>query len=100
MGSMNRAERATYIGAAGVLAPALAAITESGSPHPAFYLMLATLFLVAVMANVTPLRRFTFIHEELRKRDGGPPPPPPPRQGELSRWFQPARVASAVAAGG
>src|SRR5258708_17846401 len=97
MGSMNRAERATYIGAAGVLAPALAAITESGSPHPAFYLMLATLFLVAVMANVTALRRFAFIHEELRKRSGSPPSTQRPREEELSGWFQRAWVASAVA---
>src|SRR5260370_34172396 len=37
MGSMNRAERATYIGAAGGLAPAPAAVFESGSPPPAFF---------------------------------------------------------------
>src|SRR5439155_26722313 len=50
MGSMNRAERATYIGAAGVLAPAIAHFSEGNSSHPVFYLMLATLLLVAVMA--------------------------------------------------
>src|SRR4029077_20979307 len=58
MGSMNRGERAVYIGAAGVLSPYLARFSEPGVPHPAFYLMLATLLLVAVMANVTAIRRF------------------------------------------
>ncbi|HUJ27110.1 MAG TPA: GtrA family protein [Myxococcales bacterium] len=97
MGSMNRAERATYIGAAGVLAPAVAHFTESGVAHPAFYLMLATLFLVAVMANVTALRRFAFIFAELRKRDGLPEAAQRSREEELSGWFQRAWVASAVA---
>lgn len=97
MGSMNRAERATYIGAAGVLAPAVALFSEPGAAHPAFYLMLATLFLVAVMANVTALRRFAFIHGELRKRDGVPAGPTPSREEDLSGWFQRAWVASAVA---
>jgi CDP-diacylglycerol--glycerol-3-phosphate 3-phosphatidyltransferase len=97
MGSMNRAERATYIGAAGVLAPAVAAFSENGAPHPAFYLMLATLFLVALMANVTAVRRFAFIHSELRKRDGLPATAADSREGELTGWFQRAWVASAVA---
>src|SRR6202048_3179774 len=48
MGSMNRGERATYIGAAGVLSPTVASWLESGSTHPAFYVMLLTLALVAV----------------------------------------------------
>jgi len=97
MGSMNRAERAVYIGIAGVLAPAAASLTESGAPHPAYYLMTATLLLVAVMANVTAIRRFTFIHDELRKRDGAPPAKARSREEELSGWFQRAWVASAVA---
>src|SRR3954470_15546101 len=70
MGSMNRGERAVYIGAAGVLSPYLARFAEPATVHPAFYLMLATLLLVAVMANVTAIRRFTFIHTQLRRREG------------------------------
>src|SRR5438309_4110374 len=99
MGAMNRGERATYIGIAGVLSPAFAMLTESGSQHPAFYLMLATLFLVAVMANITALRRFAYIHEELRKRVGeaAPPRDSPSQEEELSGWFQRAWVASAIA---
>lgn len=96
MGSMNRGERAVYIGAAGVLAPSLARITEAGSLHPAFYLMLATLLLVAVMANVTAIRRFAFIHDELRKREGAPAVPVQ-REEELGGWFQRAWVAAAIA---
>src|SRR5207245_10997820 len=67
MGSMNRGERAVYIGIAGVLAPYLARFSERGVPHPAFYLMLATLLLVAVMANVTAFRRVIYLHTQLRK---------------------------------
>jgi len=68
---MNRGERAVYIGTAGVLSPYLARFAERGSAHPAFYLMLATLLLVAVMANITAIRRFAYIHSELRKREVG-----------------------------
>src|SRR5437868_11867670 len=96
MGSMNRAERAVYIGSAGVLAPAFALVSESGVAHPAFYLMLGTLFLVAVMANITALRRFAYIHEELQKR-AGVQPEVRSREEELSGWFQRAWVASAIA---
>ena len=96
MGSMNRGERATYIGAAGILSPYLAQFTERGVQHPAFYLMLATLLLVAVMANVTAIRRFTFIHHKLRQREGAAPPPAA-REEELSGWFQRAWIASAIA---
>src|SRR3954454_171230 len=74
MGSMNRGERAVYIGAAGVLSPYLASVLEPGAAHPAFHIMLLTLALVAVMANITAIRRFAFIHDELRKRDGLPAP--------------------------
>jgi len=97
MGSMNRGERAVYIGAAGVLAPEFAHFTERGAaPHEIFYLMVATLGLVAIMANVTAVRRFVFIHRELRRREGALPVPAA-REEELSGWFQRAWVASAVA---
>jgi phosphatidylglycerophosphate synthase/putative flippase GtrA len=95
MGSMNRGERAVYIGIAGVLSPYAAQIWERGAAHPAFQLMLVTLLLVAVMANITAIRRFTFIHHQLRLREGAPARAP--RQEELSGWFQRAWIASAVA---
>ncbi|HEY4769747.1 MAG TPA: GtrA family protein, partial [Myxococcales bacterium] len=96
MGSMNRGERAVYIGAAGVLSPDLARFAERGSAHPAFYLMLATLLLVAVMANITAIRRFAYIHSELRKREGASATPSAGEE-ELSGWFQRAWIASAIA---
>jgi CDP-diacylglycerol--glycerol-3-phosphate 3-phosphatidyltransferase len=94
MGSMNRAERAVYIGIAGVLAPITAHFLEPGAARPTYHLLLGTLALVAVMANVTAIRRFTFIHGELRKREATPPPA---EREVLSGWFQRAWVASAVA---
>jgi phosphatidylglycerophosphate synthase/putative flippase GtrA len=95
MGSMNRGERATYIGAAGVLAPTFAHFTERGVSHPTFFLMVFTLGLVAVMANITALRRFSFIHGELRKRD--PLPTTVVAGDAMTGWFQRAWVASAAA---
>src|SRR5881392_2190825 len=96
MGSMNRGERALYIGSAGVLSPYLAQFAEPRGSHPAFYLMLATLLLVAVMANVTAIRRFIYIHGQLRKREGAAPAAST-REEELSGWFQRAWIASAIA---
>ena len=96
MGSMNRGERAVYIGAAGVLSPYLARFSEPPTVHPAFYLMLATLLLVAVMANITAIRRFIYIHNELRKREGAAPNAGA-REEELTGWFQRAWIASAIA---
>jgi putative flippase GtrA len=66
--------------------------------HPAQHLMLLTLVLVAVLSNITAIRRFAFIHNELRKREGARPPPSSGAPGEeLTGWFQRAWVASAVA---
>src|SRR3989440_11709460 len=64
MGAMNRGERATYIGIAGILAPTMARWLEPAAERPVFHLMLLTLALVALMANITAVRRF-------------PPRPPP-----------------------
>lgn len=95
MGSMNRAERAVYVGAAGVLAPWLARWLEPNAIQPLFHLMLGTLSLVAVMSNITALRRFAFIHGELRRREAVAQGVESPE--ELTGWFQRAWVASAIA---
>src|SRR5256714_6964001 len=58
--------------------------------------MLATLLLVAVMATVTAIRRFIYIHTELRKREGAAETTGGSEE-ELSGWFQRAWIASAVA---
>src|SRR5205085_4529291 len=95
----NRGERATYIGVAGILAPTMARWLEPGAERPVFHLMLLTLALVALMANITAVRRFVFIYRELRARET----PPPPSSGEtepqeaLQGWFQRAWLASVLA---
>src|SRR5256885_2881549 len=90
MGAMNRGERAMYLGIAGLVAPVVSRWLEPSASPPLYHALLAVLALIAVMANATALRRFLYIHGELRKRDGygggvggGPPPPrgdlgPPP----------------------
>jgi len=96
MGAMNRGERAMYVGIAGMLAPVLSRVLEHGAVHPVYHLLLATLVLVAVTANVTALRRFAFVHRELRKRDGRPADPAQAAD-PLSGWVGRAWVASVIA---
>jgi putative flippase GtrA len=98
MGSMNRGERATYIGVAGILAPAIARWLEPGAEHPIFHLMLLTLALVALMANITAVRRFVFIYKQLKLREAKPPEGgAPAEKPALEGWFQRAGVASIAA---
>ncbi len=94
MGSMNRGERAMYIGLAGLFAPSLAQWLEPGSARPLYHLLLVTLGLIALMANVTALRRFAFVHNELRKREGLPTDQPATG---MQGWMGRAGVASAIA---
>jgi len=96
MGAMNRGERAMYIGIAGMLAPVLSRVLEQGAVHPVYHLLLATLVLVAVTANVTALRRFAYVHRELRKREA-PKPMPVPGADPLNGWMGRAWVASVIA---
>src|SRR5207248_1417910 len=51
MGAMNRGERAMYIGIAGLLSAPLARVLEPSATRPVYHLLLATLVLVAVVAN-------------------------------------------------
>jgi phosphatidylglycerophosphate synthase/putative flippase GtrA len=95
IGAMNRGERAMYIGIAGLLSPAVAHVLEPGAIHPIYHLLLATLVLVAVVANVTAVRRFLYIHRELRKRDAKPSPAP--AGDPLTGWMGRAWTASAIA---
>ena len=97
MGSMNRGERAVYIGIGGLFAPHLAAVLEPGSSRPVFHLLLAVLVLVAVMANVTAIRRFLYIYRELRARDPQPVLAGDAESRRLRGWFGRAGVASAIA---
>jgi phosphatidylglycerophosphate synthase/putative flippase GtrA len=96
MGAMNRGERAMYIGIAGMLAPVLSRVLEQGAVHPVYHLLLATLLLVAVTANVTALRRFAYVHRELRKREAAKPMPAPGAD-PLNGWMGRAWVASVIA---
>src|SRR5437763_16483555 len=94
MGAMNRGERAMYLGIAGLVAPVGARRLEPSASPPLYHALLAVLALIAVMANATALRRFLYIHGELRKRDGyggelrGDP---------LHGWMNRATVASVIA---
>jgi CDP-diacylglycerol--glycerol-3-phosphate 3-phosphatidyltransferase len=96
MGSMNRGERAFYVGMAGLFAADVSRYFEPGAAHPVFYLLLGALVLVAVMANVTAIRRFAFIYKELRARD---PRPQASADDEMryTGWFGRAGIASAIA---
>ncbi|MFL5441994.1 MAG: GtrA family protein [Myxococcales bacterium] len=94
MGAMNRGERAMYLGIAGLAAPVVSSWLEPSASAPLYHALLATLALIAVMANATAVRRFLFIHRELRKRDGHTPEP---RTDPLHGWMNRATVASVIA---
>ena len=93
MGAMNRGERAMYLGIAGLVAPIVSHWLEPAASPPLYHALLATLLLIAVMANATALRRFLYIHGELRKRDGLTES----RGDPLHGWMNRATVASAIA---
>ena len=99
MGSMNRGERALYVGMAGIVAPDIARFIEPDATRPVFHVLLVTLGLIALMANVTAIRRFVFIYKELRTREAaqsgaaGVPEAHPHHHG----WFGRAWVASGAA---
>src|SRR3954462_2099172 len=94
MGAMNRGERAMYLGIAGLVAPVVSRWLEPSASAPLYHALLAVLALIAVMANATALRRFLFIHGELRKREGRSAEP---RGDPLHGWMNRATVASVIA---
>src|SRR5438067_136143 len=94
MGAMNRGERAMYLGIAGLVAPVISRWLEPSASPPLYHALLAALVLVAVMANATALRRFLYIHGELRKREGRSGEP---RGDPLHGWMNRATIASVIA---
>src|SRR5205823_2453508 len=94
MGAMNRGERAMYLGIAGLVAPVVSRWLEPSASPPLYHALLAVLALIAVMANATALRRFLYIHGELRKREGRSGEP---RGDPLHGWMNRATIASVIA---
>jgi CDP-diacylglycerol--glycerol-3-phosphate 3-phosphatidyltransferase len=70
VGWMQRHERGVYLGLATTTAPPLAWYTERGVAHPHFYVVIATLALMAVTANVTALWRMRVVLDGLRRGGG------------------------------
>jgi CDP-diacylglycerol--glycerol-3-phosphate 3-phosphatidyltransferase len=69
VGSMQRHERAVYLGGGCAIGPIVAHYTERGLGHPRYFLVLAALALVAVSANVTAVRRARFVLAALARRE-------------------------------
>jgi CDP-diacylglycerol--glycerol-3-phosphate 3-phosphatidyltransferase len=67
VGWMQRHERGVYLGAAAVHAPFVAHAFERGVAHPRYHLVVATLALMAVTANVTAVWRARFVLTALAK---------------------------------
>jgi phosphatidylglycerophosphate synthase/putative flippase GtrA len=101
MGSMNRGERALYVGLAGMVAPDFARWFEPDASRPVFYVLLGTIGLIALLANITALRRFAFIYRELQAREASKKEPPPATGDDdhpgHKGWFGRAWVASGLA---
>jgi phosphatidylglycerophosphate synthase len=73
VGYMQRHERAVYLGLGTVAAPIFAAFFERGSPHPHYYLAVASLALMAILTNVTAIWRARVVIDGLRKRSAPAP---------------------------
>jgi phosphatidylglycerophosphate synthase/putative flippase GtrA len=98
MGSMNRGERALYVGMAGIIAPDIARWIEPDAARPVFHVLLVILGLIALMANVTAIRRFVFIYKELRSREASKGAPVVAEvHAHHQGWFGRAWVASGAA---
>jgi CDP-diacylglycerol--glycerol-3-phosphate 3-phosphatidyltransferase len=69
VGWMQRHERGVYLGISSAAAPIVAHFTERGAAHPRFFVVVATLALMAVTANVTAVWRARVVLDGLGKRD-------------------------------
>jgi CDP-diacylglycerol--glycerol-3-phosphate 3-phosphatidyltransferase len=69
VGWMQRHERGVYLGIATATAPVVAHFTERGVAHPRFFIVIATLALMAVTANVTAVWRARVVLAGLGKRE-------------------------------
>lgn len=68
MGLMQRHERAVYLSVGALISSVAAWYWEPGVAHPRHYVVMASLALVAVFANLTGFQRTAFIRAELRKK--------------------------------
>jgi CDP-diacylglycerol--glycerol-3-phosphate 3-phosphatidyltransferase len=69
VGSMQRHERAVYLGASCAIAPIVAHYTERSAAHPRYFVVLVALGLIALSANVTAIRRARFVLQALARRE-------------------------------
>jgi hypothetical protein len=65
---MQRHERGVYLGLATASAPIVAHFTERGVHHPHHFVVVATLALMAVTANVTAVWRARVVLAGLKQR--------------------------------
>jgi CDP-diacylglycerol--glycerol-3-phosphate 3-phosphatidyltransferase len=68
VGTMQRHERAVYLGTFTILAPLAAAWLEPGAAHPRYHLTIAMLALVAVATNLTAIRRAQHVLRALKAK--------------------------------
>lgn len=68
LGTMQRHERAVYLGVFTIVAPLCAAWLEPGAARPRFHVTIAMLGIVAVASNVTAVLRARFVLAGLRRR--------------------------------
>ena len=67
-GCMQRHERGVWLALATVVAPAVAALAEQPSRHPAYYVVVVALAAVAIGTNLTAIRRTQFVVARLEER--------------------------------
>lgn len=67
VGSMQRHERAVWLGVSTAVAPIAAVYWESGVAHPIYHLPVVALGILAVMTNITAVQRIVFVMRGLRR---------------------------------
>ena len=68
MGLMQRHERAAYLVVSTLFSSMLTYFWEPGAAAPRHYLVLTAMGLIALLANLTGIRRTAFVRAELRKK--------------------------------
>jgi CDP-diacylglycerol--glycerol-3-phosphate 3-phosphatidyltransferase len=72
IGWMQRHERGVYLGMSSVFGPFVSHYLERGVAHPHHYLVVATLGLMAITANVTAVWRARYVLAALHKNEATP----------------------------
>ncbi len=68
IGAMQRTERVVYLGAGAAFSPLVTHLTAFWFDEPRHYLLIAAIILIAVITNITAVRRLLYIMDKLKDK--------------------------------